>query len=219
MKIVDAEFVKSASSIKECPAGEFPEIALAGRSNVGKSSFLNRMVNRKGLARVGNTPGRTRLINFFMINRSFYFVDLPGYGYARVPEKMRLNWGVSIRDYLENRKSLAGVVMLLDIRRLPTEMDENLHEWLKVAELPVVFAATKADKLSKNQAANQVRLIRKALALGAEKPLVAFSAKTGQGKDEMWEMIKNLLEGLFCIPHPVKESGDRSQNKRKYLKF
>ncbi|MCL6611959.1 MAG: ribosome biogenesis GTP-binding protein YihA/YsxC [Peptococcaceae bacterium] len=193
MKIVSAEFIKSAFSLKDCPAGKLPEIALAGRSNVGKSSFLNRMVNRKGLARTGGTPGRTRLINFFLINGAFRLVDLPGYGYARVPEKMRREWGVLIRDYLEKRENLAGVVLILDIRHMPSEMDIQLYSWLQREQVPVIPVATKADKLSKNQAGNQVRAIRKVLGLDAEKPLAVFSAKTGQGREEIWSLIEGVL--------------------------
>ncbi len=193
MKIVSAEFVKSAISLKDCPAGNFPEVALAGRSNVGKSSFLNRMVNRKGLARTSNTPGRTRMINFFMINGAFYLVDLPGYGYARVPGKTKREWGVLIRDYLEKREKLAGVVLLLDIRHSPTEMDIQLYNWLRAKQKPVIPVATKADKLSGNRAGNQIRLIRKVLGLEAERPLVGFSAKTGQGREEAWGLLEGIL--------------------------
>ncbi|MFZ5597803.1 MAG: ribosome biogenesis GTP-binding protein YihA/YsxC [Bacillota bacterium] len=193
MKIVTAEFVKSAVSLKDCPAGELPEIALAGRSNVGKSSFLNRMVNRKSLARTSNTPGRTRLINYFLINGAFYIVDLPGYGYARVPRAMRMEWGRNIQEYLEKRKSLSGVVQLLDIRHRPTEMDVQLYRWLEQSAVPVIAAATKADKVSKNQARNQLKLIRDTLGLEKSSPLVAFSAKTGQGWEELWMMIQSLI--------------------------
>lgn len=193
MKIVSAEFIKSAFSLKDCPAGILPEVALAGRSNVGKSSFLNRMVSRKGLARTSNTPGRTRLINFFMINGSFYLVDLPGYGYARVPLKMKEEWGRLIRDYLKNRDNLVGVVLLLDIRHSPTEMDIQLYHWLRQENLPVITVATKADKLSKSQANNQIRLISKVLDLDTATPLTAFSAKTGQGREEVWNLIDAVL--------------------------
>ncbi|MFZ5647956.1 MAG: ribosome biogenesis GTP-binding protein YihA/YsxC [Bacillota bacterium] len=193
MKIVTAEFVKSATNVKDCPAGELPEIALAGRSNVGKSSFLNKMVNRKGLARTSNTPGRTRLINFFKVNNHLYIVDLPGYGYARVPVKMKLDWGKNIREYLEKRKNLGAVVLLLDIRHRPTELDLSLYNWLEEVGIPVIPVATKADKLSKNQANNQARMIRETLALEAGSPLVLFSAKTGQGREEVWGLIEGMI--------------------------
>ena len=194
MKIATVEFVKSATGLKDCPAGEFVEIALAGRSNVGKSSFLNKMVNRKGLARTSNTPGRTRLINFFMINNAFYLVDLPGYGYARVPEKMKLERGKSIQEYLERRERLAAVVLLLDIRHLPTVLDINLYKWLEAAGIPVILAATKTDKLSKSQSIKQAGLIRRALELGADVPMVLFSAKTGQGREDLWEIIGGIVD-------------------------
>lgn len=193
MKNVTTEFVKSAFSLKDCPAGELPEVALAGRSNVGKSSFLNRMVNRRALARTSNTPGRTRLINFFLVNNAFYLVDLPGYGYARVPLKMKQDWGVLIHEYLKKRERLAGVVLLLDIRHRPTEMDIQMYRWLQEEGLPVITVATKADKLSKSQAANQCFQIRKVLDLAETKPLVRFSAKTGQGRDEIWTMMEEIF--------------------------
>ncbi|MFZ5645280.1 MAG: ribosome biogenesis GTP-binding protein YihA/YsxC [Bacillota bacterium] len=198
MKIVSVEFIKSAFSLKDCPAGEFPEIALAGRSNVGKSSFLNKMVNRKTLARTSNTPGRTRLINYFLINGLFYIVDLPGYGYAKVPVKMKLEWGKNIQDYLEKRNNLTGVVQLLDIRHKPTEMDISLYRWLCKSGIPVILAATKADKLSKSQAVKQVKILRNELELDNEKPLVLFSAKTGQGREELWDIVNSsFLAGNF----------------------
>ncbi|MCL6477769.1 MAG: ribosome biogenesis GTP-binding protein YihA/YsxC [Peptococcaceae bacterium] len=207
MKIVTAEFVKSAFSLKDCPAGKFPEIALAGRSNVGKSSLLNKVVNRKGLARTSNTPGRTRIINFFLINSAsdgehspqgmcpytFYLVDLPGYGYARVPERMKVEWGVLIRNYLENRKNLAAVVLILDIRHRPTDLDLQTYQWLQKERRPSILVATKADKLSKNQANNQIREIKKVLGLEAQKPLITFSAKTGQGREELLDLMEAVL--------------------------
>ena len=193
MKIVTADFIKSAFSLKDCPAGDLKEIALAGRSNVGKSSFLNKMVNRKALARASNTPGRTRLMNYFLINGAFHLVDLPGYGYARVPIKMKEEWGVLIREYLKKRDRLEGVVLLLDIRHQPTEMDIQLYRWLQDERIPVIPVITKTDKLSKSQANNQRKMIRQALGLESEVPLIAFSAKTGQGKDEVWGLLEELL--------------------------
>ncbi len=192
MKTVAAEFVKSAFSLKDCPAGKLPEVALAGRSNVGKSSLLNRLVNRKGLARVSNTPGRTRMINFFLVNGAVYLVDLPGYGYARVPVKMKLDWGEGISEYLKKRENLAGVALLLDIRHGPTDLDLQLYQWLCLEKLPVVLVATKVDKLSKSQALNRAIHIRKTLGLEDEKPLVSFSSKTGQGVEELWRLIESM---------------------------
>lgn len=194
MKIVSADFVKSAYSIKDCPEGDFPEVALAGRSNVGKSSFLNKMVNRKGLARTSNTPGRTRLINYFLINNSFFLVDLPGYGYARVPKKMKEEWGTLIREYLEKRNHLRGVVLLLDIRHKPTEMDMQLFEWLRQRNIPVLLVATKVDKLSRSQVYNKTKILEKSLGIEGLELLIGFSSKTGQGCDEVWKELEWLLE-------------------------
>ncbi|NTW05753.1 MAG: YihA family ribosome biogenesis GTP-binding protein [Peptococcaceae bacterium] len=193
MKIVSADFVKSAYSIKDCPEGDLPEVALAGRSNVGKSSFLNKIVNRKGLARTSNTPGRTRLINFFLINNAFSLVDLPGYGYARVPMKMKLEWGVLIQEYLKKRNLLRGVVILLDIRHQPTEMDVQFYSWLKKEGIPVLLVTTKVDKLSRGQVHNQMKLIEKTMGVEDQKKIIGFSSKTGQGLEAVWEAIEKLV--------------------------
>lgn len=193
MKIVTAEFVKTAVELKGCPAGERPEIALAGRSNVGKSSLLNKLVNRKGLARTSNTPGRTQAINFFLVNDQFYLVDLPGYGYAKVPAAVRAKWGPMIENYLRERRQLKGVLQLVDIRHCPTAQDIQLYQWLKHYNTPAAVAATKADKLSKSQVAKQVKEIKNALELLPEHPLITFSSQTGQGRDDLLRVIDDWV--------------------------
>lgn len=195
MNIVSAEFATSAASLKQRPAGGLPEVALAGRSNVGKSSLLNRLVNRRGLARTSGTPGRTRMLNYFLINNSFYLVDLPGYGYARVPEKMRLAWGRLIEGYLTGCRELRGVLQIVDLRHPPTEQDVQLHEWLRFHRLPVLVVATKADKLSRGRALQNLQVVRRVLNLRENEPAVLFSAVTGQGSEDIWRVVARWLKG------------------------
>lgn len=193
MNIVSAEFVKSVADLQRCPAGGRPEVALAGRSNVGKSSLLNCLVNRRNLARTSNTPGRTRTLNFYLINNRFYLVDLPGYGYARVPEKMRASWGPLIEGYLSCRPELRGVIQIVDLRHPPTAQDVQLYQWLKHHHLPAVVVATKADKLSKSQGLRQLLVVRQTLGLTGDDPLIKFSARTREGRDELWRVIEGWI--------------------------
>ncbi|AEG14025.1 YihA family ribosome biogenesis GTP-binding protein [Desulfofundulus sp. TPOSR] len=193
MNIVSAEFVKSVVDLQRCPAGGRPEVALAGRSNVGKSSLLNCLVNRRNLARTSNTPGRTRTLNFYLINNRFYLVDLPGYGYARVPEKMRASWGPLIEGYLSRRPELRGVIQIVDLRHPPTAQDVQLYQWLKHHHLPAVVVATKADKLSKSQGLRQLLVVRQTLGLTGDDPLIKFSARTREGRDELWRVIEGWI--------------------------
>src|SRR5215203_5181813 len=150
MKITSAEFIKSAFAEEHWTTDGLPEIAFLGRSNVGKSSLINSLLQRRALARTSNTPGRTQSINFFLINGSFYFVDLPGYGYAKVSKSMRADWGKMAEEYLSERPNLVLSIHLIDARHEPTELDRQLNAWLVMNELPFVVAATKADKLSSN---------------------------------------------------------------------
>ena len=182
MKIISAEFVKSAVWPPQYPAATLPEIAFVGRSNVGKSSLINTLVARKNLAKTSNTPGRTQLINFFTINEKVSFVDLPGYGFAKVSQSVKKDWGEMIEAYLRERPNLALVIFILDIRRIPSADDISLRDWLDSYRLPYLYILTKADKLSNNQAAAQRRAIEKELGVSAEKTIL-FSAKTQKGKD------------------------------------
>jgi GTP-binding protein len=186
VQIVSAEFVKSAYDRRHWTTDGLPEIAFLGRSNVGKSSLINSLLGRKGLARTSNTPGRTQSINFFLINGKFYFVDLPGYGYARVSKSMRSDWGKMAEEYLSEREELALCIQLVDSRHPPTGLDGELNEWLAFHEKPRIIAATKADKLSSNQLRKNLLQIEDQLR-GSQ--TIAYSSKTGKGRDAVWEAI------------------------------
>jgi len=194
MIITSAEFVTSAATPSQYPPAEMPEIAFAGRSNVGKSSLINRLVNRKQLVKTSRTPGRTQLVNFFRINNAIHLVDLPGYGYARAPEAVRKKWGPMIETYLSERSTLKGVVLIIDIRRIPGHEEIDLLHWLVHHGLPSTLVLTKSDKLSKTkQRAQQVKI---GDSLRAEPDrLLLFSAKSGKGKEFLWKAIGGLLEG------------------------
>ncbi|MFO7931525.1 MAG: ribosome biogenesis GTP-binding protein YihA/YsxC [Thermodesulfobacteriota bacterium] len=193
MKITSASFDKSAASAGQYPPAELPEIAFAGRSNVGKSSLINTLLNRRHLVKTGSTPGKTRLINFFIINNAFSFVDLPGYGYAKVPASEREKWGKMVETYLSTRSTLRGVVILQDIRRMPGEEEIQLLDYLGHHRLPVIMVLTKADKFSRNKQITQARRIRQTLEMEEDETL-CFSAKSRQGTDILWEMITSLLD-------------------------
>lgn len=191
MKILSAEFELSAYSRLHYPARRLPEIAFLGRSNVGKSSLLNSLLQRRGLARTSNTPGRTQSINFFRINDSFYFVDLPGYGFARVSKTTRADWGKMAEEYLAGREELVLSIQLVDSRHEPSALDRQLNEWLLHYGQPHVLVATKADKLSRNELSKHLKLITKSL---PRSPLMAYSSETGYGRDELWAKIAESLE-------------------------
>jgi GTP-binding protein len=190
VKITSAEFVKSAFEKTHWTTDGLPEIAFLGRSNVGKSSLLNSLVQRKSLARTSNTPGRTQSINFFLINGAFYFVDLPGYGYAKVSKTMRTDWGKMAEEYLSERENLVLAIQLIDVRHEPTELDRQLNAWLVANEIRFVVVATKADKLSANQLKNQFEAIGRALP-GAI--VIAYSSVTGKGRDELLNEIHRSI--------------------------
>jgi GTP-binding protein len=193
MIIKSAEFVKSAVKPKHYPADDLPEIAFAGRSNVGKSSLINTLLNRKRLVKTSRTPGRTQLINFFLINNAFSFVDLPGYGYAKVPAAVLKSWGPMIETYLSTRQTLRGVVLIMDIRRTPGLQETNFIEWLHHYNNPCVLVLTKVDKLSKTNRIKQRRANANALGVDVD-DLILFSAKSRQGKDAVWGAIDQLVD-------------------------
>ena len=194
MHIKSAQFVTSAAKPDQYPIADQPEVAFAGRSNVGKSSLINTLVNRKSLVKTSSTPGRTQLINFFIVNQALMLVDLPGYGYAKVPLAVKRQWGPMVETYLAKRTSLRAVVLLMDLRRSPGIEERNFLEWLAHYRIAVIPVLTKADKLSKSKQYNQRRAIVQALGLKDDSPIL-FSAKTRQGKDRLWCRIESLLEG------------------------
>ena len=189
MKTTSVEFIKSAREPSQYPKDSLPEVAFAGRSNVGKSSLINTLVNRKRLARTSTTPGRTQLINFFTVNNRISFVDLPGYGYARVPVSVKKEWGPMVEKYLKERDSLRLVILILDVRRDPSEGDLSLVEWLHFYGIDSLFVLTKIDKISKNRIRVRQHRIKELLGSSADSDILLFSAKTGEGKNAVWKEI------------------------------
>jgi len=193
VKILSAEFVKSASKPSEYPKGGLPELAIAGKSNVGKSSLINALVNRKNLAKISSTPGRTQLINFFQINGNLSLVDLPGYGYAKVPLHIRQTWKPMVESYLQTRQEVCLVILILDARRGASADDLALLDWLDYHNIPSLIVLTKADKLSQIERARQKKALAETPLLSG-KTLSFFSAVTGEGKDELWKLIQKACE-------------------------
>ena len=192
MKVLSAQFMKAAERQKDYPTGGLPEVAFAGRSNVGKSSMINTLLGRRNLVRTSKTPGLTRMLNFYLINDRFIFVDLPGYGYARVPLQVKKKWGPMVETYLNTRKELTGVVVIMDARRPPTESDMVLMDYLRSLDRRVIVAATKSDKLSRKLMASNLDAIKENL--GEDVPIVLFSSLDGHGKKELWNEIKSLID-------------------------
>ncbi len=192
MIIKSAAFIKSAVKPSGYPLALLPEIAFSGRSNVGKSALINTLLNRKHLVKTSSTPGRTQLINFFDINSAFYFVDLPGYGYARVPEAVKKRWGPMIEKYLTTRRTLKSVLLIMDLRRIPGEEEQNFIEWLDYFKISFIPVLTKSDKLSKTKQRTQRNRIATALSLDIN-DFTLFSAKTRQAKDRLWAQIQARL--------------------------
>ena len=175
------------------PENSLPEFAFAGKSNVGKSSLINAMINRKSLARTSSQPGKTQTINFYNIEEQLYFVDLPGYGYAKVSQTTKEKWGKMIEKYLQKSKQLKQVFLLIDIRHEPSANDKNMYEWIVYNGFEPVIIATKADKINRSQIQKHVKMLRTGLGLKKETKLIAFSSETKQGKDEVWSIIDSYL--------------------------
>lgn len=194
MKVTSAEFVGSATGPRDFPRDRRPEIAFAGRSNVGKSSLLNRLLGRRKLARVSKTPGRTQTINFYRINGTFYFVDLPGYGYARVSEQMRRSWEGMVEGYLRGREVLRAVVMIVDARHPPTVLDQEMRAWLQAAEVPHLAVLTKVDKVSRASRRRHREIAAAALQVPGPEAVLLFSAATGEGVRELWRDLAQYLQ-------------------------
>jgi GTP-binding protein len=190
---MEISFIKSAFHESHYPPPDKPEIAFAGRSNVGKSSLINVLVNRKKMARTSSTPGRTQALNFFLMNNRLYLVDLPGYGFARVPLEVKRSWGKMVEAYLRSRNNLKGVVIILDIRRDPNKGDMDLLHWLSEYGIKPIIVLTKADKLSRNKCSTRLKSISKDIGTTANEKPIVFSAKTKEGKEEIWRKIESII--------------------------
>lgn len=191
IKNVNLETVCGVTS--KLPENIHPEVAFAGKSNVGKSSLINALMNRKSLARTSSQPGKTQTINYYNINDAIYFVDLPGYGYAQANERVKAQWGKMIEDYLHRSKQLKAVFLLIDIRHAPSNNDCIMYDWVKRQGFEPIIIATKLDKIKRSQLQKQVKLIRTTLETGADTIIIPFSAETKQGRDEIYELIDRLI--------------------------
>ena len=194
MRIAQAEFVTSTAQLTQMPPPALPEVAFAGRSNVGKSSLINTLVMRKRLVKTSSTPGKTRLLNFFVVNGRYGFVDLPGYGYSRVSRGERARWGPLVEGYLTKRPTLRAVVLIMDLRHEPFATDHQMVEWLAHQGLRSIFVATKADKLSRSRQSEQRKRMAEALEVEPD-DIILFSAKTRRGRPDLWRAIRAACEG------------------------
>ena len=192
MKVTSAEFITSAVKRSGYPEELLPEVAFAGKSNVGKSSLINTLVNRKNLVRTSSSPGRTQMLNFFRINNQVNFVDFPGYGFAKVPLKVRAQWKPMVESYLKHRTTLQLVIILLDIRRVPSSDDASLIRWLESFNIPFLIVLTKTDKLSQNKCSAQQKIIQDFLLLKREE-VICFSAVTKKGRQEILKRIMSVI--------------------------
>ena len=192
MKITSAEFLKSALKESDWPHDAVPEIAFLGRSNVGKSSLINSLLAVRGLARTSSTPGRTQMLNFFLINQQFRFVDLPGYGYAKAPKALKSEWSAAAGDYLAKREQLVLSIHIVDSRHEPSKQDLQLHEWLEHNHKPHLIVITKSDKLSRNELAKSVN---RAAQIFPNTDLITYSATRRQGREQLWSAIEKSLKG------------------------
>ncbi|WP_282801257.1 ribosome biogenesis GTP-binding protein YihA/YsxC [Secundilactobacillus kimchicus] len=190
MEVHNVELVMSAVAPEQYPTTGDPEIAFVGRSNVGKSSLTNVLINRKSYARTSSQPGKTQTLNFYHVEDQLYFVDVPGYGYAKVSKKEREKWGQMIETYLTQRDTLKGVISLVDGRHEPTADDQQMYTWLSYYEIPVLVVATKMDKIARGKWNKQLSMVKKILNILPRDTLVAFSAQTKTGKDEVWDWIE-----------------------------
>jgi GTP-binding protein len=193
MKVSHAEMVISAVKPEQYPDDGLPEFALAGRSNVGKSSFINKMINRKSLARTSSKPGKTQTLNFYKIENQLFFVDVPGYGYAKVSKKEREAWGKMIEKYLTGRSVLQAVILIVDLRHPPTVDDQMMYDFLKHYNIPAIVVATKADKIPRGKWDKHKKVVRETLEMEKGDPIILFSAETGVGVEETWTEIQKFM--------------------------
>lgn len=196
MKIESVSYVLSAGNSRECPAGDLVEIAVSGRSNVGKSSLLNSLFARRNLARVSGTPGKTQRLEYYLVNDRFHVVDLPGYGFAHAPAQARNRWSRMMQEYLRTRRQLAAVVQLLDCRHAPSREDREMVKWLRDEGMPFCLVATKSDKIASTKRAPALRALAAELALPATQPMVAHSSETGDGRKELLAWIGAVVDAV-----------------------
>jgi GTP-binding protein len=189
LEIKNATYEVTAVKPEQYPTNYLPEIAFVGRSNIGKSSIINSLLHKKNLAYVGATPGKTRVINFYNIDNKLYFVDLPGYGYAKVSKAEKASWDEMIETYLYSRTQLKSIIMLVDIRHTPSDQDQTMYQWILSRSLPIVVVASKVDKISRSQLQNRLQDIIVTLKMPEAVLPIPFSAMTDQGKDEIWKQI------------------------------
>ncbi|MBC1350527.1 YihA family ribosome biogenesis GTP-binding protein [Listeria welshimeri] len=194
MDVNNVELIISAVRPEQYPETDLPEYALAGRSNVGKSSFINTMIRRKSMARISQKPGKTQTLNFYKIEEALFFVDVPGYGFAKVSKTEREKWGVMIETYITSREQLRGVIQIVDLRHKPTEDDRMMYEFLKYYEIPVIVVATKSDKIPRSKWQKNAKIVRETLDFDPDDKFVLFSSETKMGKDEAWQFIKEGME-------------------------
>lgn len=197
MNVNNVSIEISAVRKEQYPNNTIPEIAFIGKSNVGKSSLLNIMVNRKKMARISCAPGKTRTINFFDVEGKLYFVDLPGYGYAKISKSEKEKWGDMIESYLQTRKQLVTILLLIDIRHDPGKNDIQMYEWLKHFGYNTIVVCTKSDKISKSQVYKNMAIIKKNLNLNSDDKIISFSSQTKQGKDELWQYIEEACSSFM----------------------
>ena len=193
MNLHNAQFVRSVTSVADCPHDGIPQIVFAGKSNVGRSSLINALMNRKALARTSAQPGKTQTINFYNINDAMYLVDLPGYGYAKASEEVKAKWGKMIENYLHTSKRLKAVFLLIDIRHDPSANDRMMYEWMVYQGFAPIIIATKLDKIKRSQIQKNVKAIREGLGVQPGTTIIPFSAETKQGREEIWELIDSLV--------------------------
>ena len=208
MKITSAEFLNGAVSYKQYPDSACPELAFVGRSNVGKSSLINSLLNRKKLVKTSQTPGKTQEINFFKINNDFIFADLPGYGFAKVPQSVQKRWKKMIEDYFLKRETLLVVIFIIDLRRSPSPLDLNLQQWFESCGVEYLLVGTKTDKLSQSETKKQINKLNVAYFNGGEDRLLAYSSKSSRGRKELWSKINTRIE--------ANRKRDFIKNEKKY---
>lgn len=194
MKVHQVELVISAVRPEQYPEGDLPEFALAGRSNVGKSSFINKMIGRNSMARISSKPGKTQTLNFYKIEETLYYVDVPGYGYAKVSKKEREAWGKMIETYITSRDQLRAVILIVDLRHPPSNDDVMMYDFLKHYGIPCIIIATKADKIPKSKWQKHLKVTKESLNLADGDELIMFSSETGLGKDKAWDAIKSFYK-------------------------